>query len=160
MSKSLTAQDSPLANVQRQLAILNDSDNGDFSLVPFQQKLEESGLYPLRPTGINIFQVNIVKMCNQLCRRCHVEKYTQKLLDSYNCDASSNVMCRNTISVGWDGFLYYCDFNQMLELKARVSSKHISQFNTAILNNRNIIIGQHCYGCTAGAGSGCGGAVT
>ncbi|MEO6000617.1 MAG: arsenosugar biosynthesis radical SAM (seleno)protein ArsS [Chitinophagaceae bacterium] len=349
MSKSLKAQDNPLANVQKQLSILNNSNNGDFSLVPFQQKLKENGLYPLRPTGISIFQVNIGKMCNQVCRHCHVDagpdrkeimtkatmlecllalennpelktvditggapemnpdfrwfieqitnlvrhvivrcnltiivsnkkyhdlpgfyksnnievvsslpfytkdrtnrqrgdgvfensittlqmlnavgygktdtglvlnlvynpagaflpasqqslesdfkyalkkqydiefnnlfaitnlpisrfldyllqsgnyqKYMQKLLDTYNNAAASNVMCRNTISVGWDGLLYDCDFNQMLEMKVGITSNHISQFNTTKLNNRDIIIGQHCYGCTAGAGSGCGGAL-
>ncbi len=84
----------------------------------------------------------------------------EKLLDTYNSAAASNVMCRNTISVGWDGFLFDCDFNQMLDLKADVASNHISQFNTAILTNRNIIVGQHCFGCTAGAGSSCRGAVT
>ena len=61
-------------------------------------------------------------------------------------------MCRNTISIGWDGYLYDCDFNQMLELKVNCNSKHIADFNSEELNKREIIIGQHCYGCTAGAG--------
>ncbi len=87
------------------------------------------------------------------------EKYMEKLVNAYNPVAAANVMCRNTISIGWDGYLYDCDFNQMLELKLACSSNHISQFNMESLNNRNIIIGQHCYGCTAGAGSSCGGAV-
>ena len=87
------------------------------------------------------------------------EKYMEKLVASFNPVAASNVMCRNTISVGWDGFLYDCDFNQMLDLKISCSSKHISEYDQQQLNNRNIIIGQHCYGCTAGAGSSCGGAI-
>ncbi|MEO6136782.1 MAG: DUF3641 domain-containing protein, partial [Ginsengibacter sp.] len=70
------------------------------------------------------------------------------------------VMCRNTISIGWDGYLYDCDFNQMLEMKVGSHGKHISEFNVDELNSREIMIGQHCYGCTAGAGSSCGGAVT
>ena len=347
--KSLKAQHSLLADVHEQLEILEHGQNGDFALVPFQQKLEENRLYPLKPTGVQIFQVNIGKMCNQVCKHCHVdagpdrseimtretmlqclevlknnhtlitvdltggapemnpdfrwfveeikklerhvivrcnltillankkyhdlpqfykqhnievvsslpfytqdrtdrqrgngvfedsikalqmlnevgygkkrsdlilnlvynpagaflppsqqsleieykkalmdkygigfnnlfaitnlpisrfldyllqsgnyEKYMVKLVDAYNPVAAANVMCRNTISIGWDGYLYDCDFNQMLELKLACSSNHISQFNIETLNNRNIIIGQHCYGCTAGSGSSCGGSV-
>jgi len=347
--KSLKAQHSILADAHEQLEILEHGVANDFVLVPFQQKLEESGLYPLKPTGIQIFQVNVGKMCNQVCKHCHVdagpdrkeimtretmqqcldalknnpqlqtvdltggapemnpdfrwfaeeikklnrhiivrcnltiivankkyhdlpqfykhhnievvsslpfytqdrtdrqrgngvfedsikalqmlneagygkegtglilnlvynpagafmpppqaslekeykkaleerygiefnnlfaitnlpisrfldyllqsgnyEKYMEKLVNAYNPVAAANVMCRNTISISWDGYLYDCDFNQMLDLKVGCASKHISQFNTATLNNRNIIIGQHCYGCTAGSGSSCGGVV-
>ncbi len=83
----------------------------------------------------------------------------EKLVNAYNSLAAANVMCRNTVSIGWDGYLYDCDFNQMLELKLTGAPNHISQFNIEKLNNRNIVIGQHCYGCTAGAGSSCGGSV-
>ncbi len=349
MSKSLKAQHSFLADVNEQLAILDHGPTGDEVLVPFQQKLEESGLYPLTPLEVQVFQVNIGKMCNQICRHCHVdagpdrkeimtrdtmrqclaalennpdlqvvditggapemnpdfrwfvqeivqlgrhvivrcnltiimanrkyydlpgfyqrhnievvsslpfytkdrtdrqrgdgvfessiqalqmlngvgygqegtglilnlvynpagaflpssqlslekeykqslmkqygisfnnlftitnlpisrfldyllqsgnyEKYMEKLISAYNPVAAANVMCRNTISIGWDGYLYDCDFNQMLDLKVACSSKHIAQFNTETLSNRNIIVGQHCYGCTAGSGSSCGGTV-
>ena len=70
-------------------------------------------------------------------------------------------MCRNTVSIGWDGYLYDCDFNQMLDLKVAVpKSQHVSAFNTEALKNRTIIINQHCFGCTGGAGSGCQGAIT
>jgi radical SAM/Cys-rich protein len=348
--KSLKAQNSFLSDAHEQIEILEHGKSGEFSLVPFQQKLETIGLYPLKPIGIDIFQVNIGKMCNQTCRHCHVdagpdrkeimtsetmqqcidvlktnpqlktvdltggapemnpdfrwfveeikkldrhvmvrcnltiilankkyhdlpqfykqhkievvsslpfytqdrtdrqrgngvfedsikalqmlnevgygkeqtglilnlvynpagaflpplqqslekeykqvlmerysiefnnlfaitnlpisrfldylltsgnyETYMEKLVDAYNPVAVPNVMCRNTISIGWDGYLYDCDFNQMLELKVSCNSRHISDFNTAELNQRNIVIGQHCYGCTAGAGSSCGGAVT
>ena len=348
--KSLKAEHNILADAHKQVEIIEHGRNHDVSLVPFQQKMEESGLLPLRPTGITIFQVNIGKMCNQVCRHCHVdagpdrkeimtretmeeclrvidenlrlqtvditggapemnpnfrwfveeisrlgrhiivrcnltillankkyydlpqffkqhkvevvsslpfytqdrtdrqrgngvfedsikalqmlneagygkessglilnlvynpagaflpasqtslekeykeallnkygivfnslftitnmpisryldyllnsgnyENYMKKLTDAYNPSAAFNVMCRNTISVGWDGYLYDCDFNQMLELKVAGNSRHISQFNALDLNSRNIILGQHCYGCTAGAGSSCGGAVT
>lgn len=349
MTKSLKAQQSFLANADEQLEILEHRKSGDYTLVPFQQKLEQSGLYPLKPTELQIFQVNVGKMCNQVCRHCHVdagpdrkeimtretmqqclaalqnnpglqtvdltggapemnpdfrwfaeqisalgrhiivrcnltiilankkyydlpefykkhkievvsslpfytkdrtdrqrgdgvfensikalqmlnevgygkeetglilnlvynpagsflpasqqslekeykqallrqyniefnnlfaitnlpisrfldyllqsgnyEKYMEKLVSAYNPAAAANVMCRNTISVGWDGYLYDCDFNQMLNLKIACTSKHISQFNAATINNRNIILGQHCYGCTAGSGSSCGGTV-
>jgi len=71
-----------------------------------------------------------------------------------------NLMCRNTLSVGWDGYLYDCDFNQMLDLKVSAAqSSHLTDFNIEMLNNRSIVIKQHCYGCTAGAGSSCGGSL-
>lgn len=346
---SLQYQHNQLADVNVQLEILEHGRTGDFALVPFQQKLEESGLFPLKPTQVEIFQVNVGKMCNQICKHCHVdagpdrkeimtretmqqcidalrnnpqlkvvdltggapemnpdfrwfveeikkldrhvivrcnltiilankkyhdlpqfykqhrievvsslpfytqdrtdrqrgdgvfedsikalqmlnevgygkegtalilnlvynpagafmpppqqalekeykvalmdrygiqfnslfaitnlpisryldyllqsgnyEKYMEKLVNAFNPIAAANVMCRNTISISWDGYLYDCDFNQMLNLKVDEASKHISAFDTAILNKRNIVINQHCYGCTAGAGSSCGGAV-
>jgi len=88
------------------------------------------------------------------------EDYMSKLIDAFNPSAAHSVMCRNTLSIGWDGFLYDCDFNQMLDLKIACKDKqHISNFDLAAFENRNIITGQHCYGCTAGAGSSCGGAV-
>ncbi len=347
--KSLKAQNNVLADAQEQVEIIEHGLEGDFALIPFQQKLEETGLFPLKPLQLEIFQVNIGKMCNQTCKHCHVdagpdrkeimteetmlqcldvlknnpflktidltggapemnpnfrwfveeikkldrhvivrcnltiilankkyhdlpqfykqhnievvsslpfytqdrtdrqrgngvfedsikalqmlnevgygkeenklilnlvynpagaflpplqqslekeykealnqrygiafnnlftitnmpisryldyllttgnyESYMEKLVTAYNPVAAENVMCRNTISIGWDGYLYDCDFNQMLELKVDCTSKHISQFNIETLNNRKIIVGQHCYGCTAGSGSSCGGAV-
>lgn len=87
------------------------------------------------------------------------ESYMTELVNAFNPTAAAGVMCRNTISVGWDGYLYDCDFNQMLELKIKKST-HISQFDMATLASRNIILNQHCYGCTAGAGSSCGGTLT
>ena len=348
--KSLKAQGNVLADTRLQIDIIEHGRTGDFSLVPFQEKLAQSNLYPLKATGVEIFQVNIGKMCNQSCAHCHVdagpdrqeimtketmtqclnvikkngsfktvdvtggapelnphfrwfieelkkltshiivrsnltiivsnkkyydlpqffkqhdievvsslpfytkdrtdkqrgagvfddsikalkqlnsvgygvqesglilnlvynpagaflspsqialekefkeallkdfgikfnnlftitnlpisryldylltsgnyEKYMERLVVAYNPLAAANVMCRNTISIGWDGFLYDCDFNQMLDMKVNCSSNHISEFKIDVLNDREISINQHCYGCTAGAGSGCGGAVT
>ena len=348
--KSLKAQHNILADAHEQIKIIEHGQSGDFTLVPFQQKLQQENLFPLKPSAIEIFQVNIGKMCNQTCRHCHVdagpdrkeimtretmrqclealqnnpqfttvditggapemnpdfkwlieeikklerhiivrcnltiilankkyydlpeffrqhqveivsslpfytqertdrqrgngvfdgsikalqmlnvigygkegtnlilnlvynpagaflpasqqslekeykqallqryniafnnlytitnmpisryldylltsgnyEKYMQKLIDAYNPAAAANVMCRNTLSIGWDGYLYDCDFNQMLELKVSCNNKHVSNLDIRELNNRSVVIGQHCYGCTAGAGSSCGGAVT
>ena len=62
----------------------------------------------------------------------------EKLVNAYNPLAAANVMCRNTFSVGWDGYLYDCDFNQMLELKVNCNSRHISNFNIENLNDREI----------------------
>jgi radical SAM/Cys-rich protein len=347
--KSLQAQHHILADAHEQIEILEHGQSGDFLLIPFQQKLTESNLYPLKPANLEIFQVNIGKMCNQTCTHCHVdagpdrkeimtretmqqcldalqnnptlttidliggapemnpnfrwfveeikkldrhiivrcnltiilankkyndlppfykrhnvevisslpcytqdntdrqrgsgvfeqsikalqmlnevgygkegtgltlnlvynpagaflppsqyalereykqalfdrygvefnslftitnlpisrfldyllqsgnyEAYMEKLVNAYNPVAAANIMCRSTISVGWDGYLYDCDFNQMLELKVNCSGTHINDFNKDELSIRNIIVGQHCYGCTAGAGSSCGGAL-
>jgi len=347
--KSLKAQHSNLAFAHQQIEIIEHGQTGDSELIPFREKLYQTGLYPLKPTGVEIFQLNIGKMCNQVCKHCHVdagpdrkeimtretmhqcidvlrsnpqlkivdltggapelnpnfrwfveeisklnrhiivrcnltiilankkyhdlpefyklhqvevvsslpsytqdrtdrqrgngvfedsikalqmlnevgygiagtglqlnlvynpagaflppsqaalekeykqelkqkfgiefnslyvitnmpisryldylistgnyETYMEKLVNAYNPVAASNVMCRNTISVGWDGFLYDCDFNQMLELKVESKGQHISEFDINMLDNREINIGQHCYGCTAGSGSSCGGAV-
>ncbi len=86
-------------------------------------------------------------------------EYMQKLVDAYNPATVDSLMCRNTISVSWDGYLYDCDFNQMLDLKVAAKGQHLSEFNIEELRNRNIVLNQHCYGCTAGAGSSCSGTV-
>lgn len=87
------------------------------------------------------------------------EDYMYSLVEAFNPAAAANVMCTNTISIGWDGYLYDCDFNQMLDLKVAHPIKHISEYREDLLQNRDIIISQHCYGCTAGAGSSCQGTV-
>ncbi|MCX6140367.1 MAG: arsenosugar biosynthesis radical SAM protein ArsS [Candidatus Kapabacteria bacterium] len=87
-------------------------------------------------------------------------QYMETLVNAFNPVAAQSVMCRNTISVGWDGALYDCDFNQMLELPVATPSRHISTFDLDALNRRSIVIDQHCFGCTAGAGSSCGGQLT
>jgi len=164
--KSLKAQHSILANAHEQIEIIEHGLAGDFALVPFQEKLQQSALYPLKPAQIEIFQVNIGKMCNQTCKHCHVdagpdrmeimnketmqqcldalknnpelrtvdltggefnslfaitnlpisryldyllqsgnyEKYMEKLVNAFNPVAAANVMCRNTISISWDGY--------------------------------------------------------
>lgn len=87
------------------------------------------------------------------------EAYMEKLVNAFNPSAAKNVMCKNTISVGWDGYLYDCDFNQMLELKiaGAQAKQHVSGFDISLVNSRCIKVSQHCFGCTAGAGSSCGG---
>ena len=110
----------------------------------------------------NLFAITnlpISRYLDYLLQSGNYEKYMGKLVTSFNPVAAANVMCRNTISIGWDGFIYDCDFNQMLELKVTCNSKHIADFNSNELSRREIVINQHCYGCTAGAGSSCGGAV-
>ena len=83
--------------------------------------------------------------------------------NAYQSDNINNVMCRDTISVDWQGYLYDCDFNQMLEMplvNADQSKKHIATLLENSLDNAKIMIGQHCYGCTAGQGSSCSGALS
>ena len=88
----------------------------------------------------------------------------ERLANAFNPAAAAGVMCRYTISIGWDGTLYDCDFNQMLDLPLRHGApRHLRDVNLAQLaqlHTRQIATGNHCYGCTAGAGSSCGGAVT
>jgi radical SAM/Cys-rich protein len=106
-----------------------------------------------------ITNLPISRYLDYLLQSGNYEKYMEKLITAFNPVAAANVMCRNTISIGWDGFLYDCDFNQMLELKVDAKAKHIADYSTDELNQRSIVLNQHCYGCTAGAGSSCGGAV-
>jgi radical SAM/Cys-rich protein len=89
------------------------------------------------------------------------EQYMERLANAFNPAAAAGVMCRYTISVGWNGALYDCDFNQMLDLPVgHGAPTHIRDFDSAQLNQRQIMTRNHCYGCTAGSGSSCGGAVT
>ncbi len=111
----------------------------------------------------NLFAITnmpISRYLDYLLQSSNYEKYMEKLTAAFNPVAAKSVMCRNTISVGWDGYLYDCDFNQMLDMKvACKNSRHLSDFDINALEKREIIINQHCFGCTAGAGSSCGGAV-
>jgi radical SAM/Cys-rich protein len=88
----------------------------------------------------------------------NLERYLQTLVDAFNPAAADGVMCRTTLSVGWDGRLYDCDFNQMLELSTSGDApRHLDDFDLDRLAHRTIRTARHCFGCTAGAGSSCGG---
>ena len=106
-----------------------------------------------------ITNLPISRFLDYLIASDNYDDYMYALVEAFNPSAVANVMCTNTISVSYDGWLYDCDFNQMLGLKVATKEKHISQYNEESLSNRNIIISQHCYGCTAGAGSSCQGTV-
>ena len=108
-----------------------------------------------------ITNMPISRFLDFLVKSGNYETYMEKLVNSFNPASVDNLMCRNTISVGWDGYLYDCDFNQMLDLKVdlNVEKDHISNFDELLLNKRNIVVNQHCFGCTAGAGSSCGGEI-
>jgi len=107
-----------------------------------------------------ITNLPISRFLDYLIKSENYEEYMEKLIERFNPVAAGNVMCRNTISVGWDGFLYDCDFNQMLDLKVNTSKIHVDDFDNEELRERNIVTNKHCFGCTAGAGSSCGGATS
>jgi hypothetical protein len=82
------------------------------------------------------------------------------LINAFNWSAIDKVMCLDTLSVGWDGKLYDCDFNQMLELTVNHGAPaNIDIFDFDKLKSRRIVVSNHCYACTAGAGSSCQGAL-
>ncbi|MBD99232.1 MAG: radical SAM protein [Verrucomicrobia bacterium] len=108
-----------------------------------------------------ITNLPISRFLDYLIASGNYEEYMDKLVTAFNPAAVQGVMCRNTLSVDWDGFIYDCDFNQMLQMKVDApSSQHINDFDMASLGRRAILVNQHCYGCTAGAGSSCQGTVT
>ena len=87
------------------------------------------------------------------------DDYMQTLVEAFNPATLAGVMCTNTLSVGWNGDLYDCDFNQMLEMPLASTAKHIDDFDADRLLERHIRVNQHCYGCTAGSGSSCQGSL-
>lgn len=137
------------------------------SLPPNQQKLEQSYRDQLRQRyGIEFNQLftitnmPISRFLNDLLTSGRYDEYMSLLVRSFSRDAVDGLMCRSTISVDWQGFLYDCDFNQMLNLPLAGSSRiHISDIKAEALNGRLITVGRHCFGCTAGAGSSCRGAL-
>lgn len=125
----------------------------------FKNKLKEryqvafNALYAITNLPISRFLDYLVKSGNY-------QDYMHELVNAFNPAAATGVMCRNTLSVSWDGYLYDCDFNQMLDMKLENAPAHITDFDREATNKRAIRVSQHCYGCTAGAGSSCGGATT
>jgi len=94
-----------------------------------------------------------------LLRTDNFDDYMMELANAFNPCAAANVMCKNTLSVSWDGSLYNCDFNQMLCLPADIHGKNnIMEFSPKDFEGREIVIHNHCFGCTAGSGSSCQGA--
>lgn len=111
-------------------------------------------------TFTNLFTITNMPVGRFLKDSGNLERYMDHLVASYNPSAAANVMCRQTLSVSWDGFLYDCDFNQMLGLGCNHGAPaHIKDFDGKSLDARRIVTGPHCYGCTAGAGSSCTGTV-
>ena len=104
----------------------------------------------------------ITRYATHLKLRGEYDRYVELLETNFNPATLEQVMCRNLISIGWDGAVFDCDFNQMLSLPVRGSdgkALDISSLSIEQLLNRPITMGDHCYACTAGSGSSCGGAL-
>ncbi len=137
------------------------------SLPPDQQGLEDAYRNQLRDRfGIEFNQLYTItnmpisRFLDDLLSSQKYESYMELLVNSFNPQAVDAVMCRSTLSVDWEGYLYDCDFNQMLDLNVNQSlAQHVSEYDEASFNDRRILTGRHCYGCTAGAGSSCQGAL-
>ncbi len=109
---------------------------------------------------LSITNIPIKRYARFLLKQGKLEEYMRLLADNYNGVAADHVMCRSLISIGWDGAIYDCDFNQMLGMPAGGVSQTvwtIESFDQ--FKDQLIAVADHCYGCTAGAGSGCGGAI-
>jgi radical SAM/Cys-rich protein len=109
-----------------------------------------------------ITNMPISRFLDYLLDSGNYSQYMDLLVNAFNPAAVANVMCRNTISISWDGYMYDCDFNQMLDLKIATHNgerPHIDDFDLNRLEKRPIVVNQHCFGCTAGAGSSCGGEI-
>jgi len=131
-----------------------------------QQALESeyarmlSEYFDIRFNGLYcITNIPIGRYLEFLIRSGNYDDYIRELCSAYNPDAVRRVMCKTTISVGWDGTLYDCDFNQMLDIPVNHSApQSVFDFDPERLAEREIMVHNHCYGCTAGSGSSCQGA--
>lgn len=108
-----------------------------------------------------ITNMPIARYLQWLVESDNLESYMAHLVNAFNPRAAAGVMCRTTLNVGWDGTLYDCDFNQMLEMPVdSKGSAHVRDFSLESLSERSIRVAPHCFGCTAGGGSSCGGSTT
>ncbi|QDU02033.1 molybdenum cofactor biosynthesis protein A [Gimesia chilikensis] len=137
------------------------------SLPPDQGQLESAYRDQLRSRFgieftnlITITNMPISRYLSELVAQERLEEYMSRLVQAFNPETVPGVMCRSLISVDWEGYLYDCDFNQMLALPvAQPRQRHIRDFDYGALEDRPIVTQRHCFGCTAGAGSSCGGAL-
>lgn len=137
-------------------------------LPPDQKSLEASYKSELDARyGIqfnNLFTITnmpVSRFLDDLLRRGKYEEYLEKLAQSFNPSTVDNLMCRSLLSVDWNGYVYDCDFNQMLDLSITEGEErvHISKMTDHLLAGRAIRTANHCYGCTAGCGSSCSGSL-
>jgi len=141
---------------------------GGAFLPPSQQALQED--YKRRlyaDLGVSFNQLHtltnmpIRRFRRNLVRRGQLDTYMQLLNDNFNESTVAEVMCRDQVSVSWDGQLFDCDFNQMLEIPVPGSKKSVWDVQSLVqLNQQPIAVDNHCFGCTAGTGSSCGGSLT
>lgn len=138
------------------------------NLPPAQETLENSYKVHLKQYDVvfdrlyTITNMPIQRFGSTLMSKGLFGQYMALLVKSYNPDTLDNVMCRDTISIDWQGYLYDCDFNQMLDLPLadKAEKLHINDLTDMNLADMTIATRQHCYGCTAGQGSSCGGALS
>jgi radical SAM/Cys-rich protein len=138
-------------------------------LPPLQDQLEQDYKRILKEKFGIVFNrlyclsnMPITRYATHLKLRNEYEKYMQLLESSFNPSTLDQVMCRNLISVGWEGLIYDCDFNQMLDLPIRDADGkplNISTLSFDQVQHLPVTVGDHCYACTAGSGSSCGGAL-
>jgi len=139
------------------------------SLPPNQETLEASYKTELKHRYNVVFNqlftitnMPIKRFGSTLISRGQFADYMQLLKDAYREDNLEDVMCRSMISVDWRGFVYDCDFNQMLDLPLGWNGKpriHLSELTGEDIEDNPIVVMDHCYGCAAGQGSSCGGAL-
>lgn len=139
---------------------------GGASLPGAQAKLEADYRRNLGEAGVRfdhlltMTNMPIARFADQLRRSGADAAYHALLVEAYNPAAAEQVMCRDLVSVGWDGALYDCDFNQMLNLRISGEAGHVDTLRSlSAMLEGPISFGDHCFGCTAGAGSSCGGAL-
>ena len=131
---------------------------GDQATLEAEWRRQLERLYGIRFNRLYaLANMPIARFLDFLEQTGRVEEYLERLAAAFNPAAAAGAMCRNTLSVGWDGTLYDCDFNQMLDLPVQ-PRRNVFDFDLDALHRREIVLGPHCFGCTAGAGSSCGGA--
>jgi len=109
---------------------------------------------------LTITNMPIGRFQRELCRQNKDQDYMRLLHDSFNPETVDGLMCRHQVSVGWDGSMYDCDFNLVLGLPlCEGVPTHVTEFDAAAVAAREIVTGEHCFGCTAGSGSSCRGAL-
>lgn len=110
---------------------------------------------------LTITNMPIKRFGSTLVSRGEFENYMQLLQDNYSEENVNSVMCKTLISIDWEGYLFDCDFNQMLDLPLGDAKQkvHVRDFDTGHINGKSIAVRDHCFGCTAGRGSSCSGAL-
>lgn len=136
------------------------------SLPPPQQPLEQAYRVALHDEHDLVFNklftitnIAIGRFLSDLARDGKAHQYTQLLRDSFNPQTVDALMCRHQLHVGWDGTMYDCDFNYALGLPAELDATNVRDFKPATFQTRRIATGEHCFACTAGCGSSCGGSL-
>jgi len=133
---------------------------GDQASLELEFKRQLSRRYGISFNNLLVItNLPVSRFLDYLLETNNYNDYMTALIEAYNPATIEGLMCRNTLSISWEGYIYDCDFNQMLDLKVDLSVQHIKDFDLEQLSRRQIVVNQHCYGCTAGAGSSCGGEI-